>query len=305
MSNVKTRFPQTSLAACLLPWTERFELDVERFQTHVQQTIDLGYNDIYLMGTAGEGYALGEKCFRQVVSAFAQKTVRPNLRPQVGVISLSTQQIIDRVGWCREQGIRLFQLSLPSWGVLTDAETLIFFKEVCGTFPDCQFLHYNLPRAKRVLTGKDYRRIADAAPNLVATKNSTTDYSRIADLMRNAPDIQHFFTQGGFAFGCLLGECSLLCSFCMLFPQATRQMFEAGRSKDFTSLWRWHKDFNELVPLLFSSDAAPIDGAYDKVFCWLMDDSFPLRLLPPYLGFSADELSRIRTIYETKLRHWE
>ena len=58
-------------------------------------------------------------------------------------------------------------------------------------------------------------------PNLVATKNSTSDYARVADLMKHAGDLQHFFLEGGFAFGSLLGECSLLCSYDALFPKTT------------------------------------------------------------------------------------
>ena len=53
---------------------------------------------------------------------------------------------------------------------------MIFFKTVCGAFPDSRFLHYNLPLAKRIIGGHEYHRLAEAVPNLVATKNSTTDY---------------------------------------------------------------------------------------------------------------------------------
>ena len=78
----------------------------------------------------------------------------------------------------------MFQISLPSWGTLDEAETMLFFQTVCGRFPDCRFLHYNLPRAGRIIRGREYHRIAEAVPNLVATKNSSTDYDRTADLLR-------------------------------------------------------------------------------------------------------------------------
>src|SRR5262249_7111429 len=142
---------------------------------------------------------------------------RPGLYPMVGVISLSMGQVIERIHLSRELGIRQFQISLPSWGSLTDPEMLSFFEGVCGKFPDCSFLHYNLPRTKRLLTGADYRRIADLVPNLVATKNGTSDFGRVADLMTHAPDLQHVFIETAFAFGCLFGECSLLPSYALLF----------------------------------------------------------------------------------------
>ena len=40
----------------------------------------------------------------------------------------------------------MFQITLPSWGTLDEAETMLFFTTVCSKFPDCRFMHYNLPR---------------------------------------------------------------------------------------------------------------------------------------------------------------
>ena len=82
------RYPQCNLAACMLPWTEDFELDVPVFERHVQNAIDRGYKHIYLMGTAGEGYALNDARFRQVVDVFAGLTVRDGLDPQIGFVGL-------------------------------------------------------------------------------------------------------------------------------------------------------------------------------------------------------------------------
>ena len=73
---IRTRYPQSNLAACMLPWTEDFELDVPVFERHVQSTIDVNYHCIYLMGTAGKGYALTDSRFKQVVDIFAALTVR-------------------------------------------------------------------------------------------------------------------------------------------------------------------------------------------------------------------------------------
>jgi len=290
MKKIKTRYPQSKLAACVLPWTDKFRLDVPVFEQHLQETIDGGCQNIYLMGTAGEGYALTDTQFQEVVETFAGLVVKPGLKPQIGVISLSMGQVIERIGFCREQGIRMFQISLPSWGILEEAERMIFFKTVCGSFPDCQFLHYNLPRTKYIVTGSDYRRIADEVPNLVATKNSTSDYARVADLMKHAGDLQHFFLEGGFAFGCLLGECSLLSSYGGLFPKLTWEFFEAGKKGDLKTLFRIHKFLNAAEPVLFGHITRNlIDGAFDKTFVWLKNPKFSNRLLPPYLGLTKEE----------------
>jgi dihydrodipicolinate synthase/N-acetylneuraminate lyase len=305
-NQTKTRRPPGNLGACMLPWTEDFRFDEPAFQRHVEHAISIGYRDVYLMGTAGEGYALSDRQFQQVVRSFATITSRhKDVQPQVGIISLSMQQFVERIEFARgECGIRSFQISMPSWGALSDDEVMLFFTGVCGKFTDCTFLHYNLPRTKRILNGAMYRRIADACPNLVATKNSTGDYYRIADLMKHVPDLQHFFLEGGYAMGSLLGECSLLCSFGEIWPKATWAFFEAGQKKDLETLWRLHRQINDAGGLLFSEVASEhIDGAYDKTMAWLLDRRFSNRLLPPYLGLSESESRRVAEIFETRCGH--
>ena len=306
VAGVQKRYPRTNLAACMLPWTKDFKLDVPIFEEHVQGAIDGGYTSIYLMGTAGEGYALGEDLFRQVVKVFAAKTVRDGMDPQVGVVSLSMQQIIDRFAFCYDLGIRMFQISLPSWGALDDSELLLFFKTVCGTFPDCRFLHYNLPRAKLIVNGNQYRRLVSEVPNLVATKNSSTDYARTLDLMIKAPQLQHFFLEGNFALGSTMGECSLLCSYDVLFPKTIWKFYEAGIGQDMPELFR-------IAELLFDADRRlfahcprdMIDGSFDKTFIWLRDPRFSNRMLPPYIGLSEEESKKTRQVFKEHLAHIE
>ena len=296
---VPRRYPQSNLAACMLPWTADFQLDVPAFEAHVQSALDDAYTCLYLMGTAGEGYALDENRFRQVVEIFAALTVQEHLDPQIGVIGLSLDQIIQRIRFAHDQGIRMFQISLPSWGALDEQETLGFFQTVCGAFPDSRFLHYNLPRAKRIIRGAEYQRIAAAVPNLVATKNSSTDYARTADLLLHAPQLQHFLLEGNFAMGCTLGQCSLLCSYDTLFPRTTWQFFEAGKKRDLPELFRITRFFYEVGRDLFSHcEREMIDGSYDKTFVWLRTPTFPNRLLPPYRGLSEEESRQCRAAFE-------
>ena len=178
-------------------------------------------------------------------------------------------------------------------------EALGFFRTVCGAFPEARFLHYNLPRAKRIIKGPEYDRICDHVPNLVATKNSSTDYARTADLMRHATRLQHFFLEGNFAMGCTLGECSLLCSYDALFPQTTWRFFEAGVRCDLPELFRITRLFVECGDDLFAHcERDMIDGSFDKTFVWLRDPAFSNRMLPPYIGLSPEESGKCREVLE-------
>jgi dihydrodipicolinate synthase/N-acetylneuraminate lyase len=198
----------------------------------------------------------------------------------------------------------MFQISLPSWGALDDQEVMLFFKTVCNSFPDCRFLHYNLPRAKHIINGTQYRRIIDEVPNLVATKNSTTDYARTADLMLQAPELQHFFLEGSFAMGCTLGECSLLCSYDALFPKTTWQFYQAGLDRNLEELFRITDLFNQAGEALFAHCSRQmIDGSYDKTFLWLTDPQFSNRMLPPYLGLTEQESQQCKKVLESQLQN--
>ncbi len=179
------RYPQTILISCEIPWDEREQLLEDVFRKEVQMVLGLGFNHLYVFGTAGEGYAVDTARFRQIVEIFREETRGEDIHPQVGVIGLSTANIVERIAFAHQAGFRTFQISLPSWGALNDVELLTFFADVCGAFPDSRFLHYNLPRAKRLLTGADYRRVADAVPNLAATKNTGGGAQRAYD-----PDAQ-------------------------------------------------------------------------------------------------------------------
>ncbi len=303
MSETQCRYPHAHLGACLLPWTEDFKLDEEVFAKHIQATLDANYKHIYLMGTAGEGYALNEDRFHQVVEIFASLAVQDGVTPQIGTIGLSMEQIIERLEFAYDKGIRMFQISLPSWGALDEAETMIFFKTVCGSFPDSKFLHYNLPRAKRIINGAEYHRIAQEVPNLVATKNSSTDYKRTAELMHNAPELRHFLLDFNFAIGCTFGYCGLLHSGAGIFPKTIRKLYKAGLNNDIAELFRITRFYWEFLEDLFACLPRPmIDGSYDKMFLWLRDESFPYRMLPPYIGASEEEARSCRKMFESKYK---
>ena len=300
------RYSSCILATCCVPWNESGDLPEEIFRRAIRNTLAKLTRDVYLFGTAGEGYAVTDKQFDQIVRIFREETDRPDVRGMVGVIGLSLGTMIERIGRAREMGIRYFQVSLPNWGALSDSELKTFFKEICGRFPDCAFLHYNLMRAKRLVTPDEYAVLADAHPNLVATKNSTDSMERIQSLMTKTPQLQHFFTETGFGYGSQLGECGLLISIASVHFAEAKRYFESGRQGDFTTLLRGQRELLEMIGdvIALGRSEAHMDGAYDKVFCKINDPEFPLRLLPPYAGLSNETFAQIVAIIRRKYPRW-
>ncbi len=294
------RHPQGTLAACDTPWTQDYELDEAVFRRHIAQQLASDAENIYVMGTAGEGYAVTDAQFRQVVDVFVDATDGADVTRMVCVISVSMGHTIERIGYAHDKGVRMFQVPLPSWGALTNPEALTFFKTVCGSFPDSKFLHYNLRRAGRIFGADDYRPVLDQVPNLVATKINNTDMGFMRDLMVKTPELQHFVLETCYANASFYGECSLLCSFGGLAPDLARRLFEAGRDGDTATAFAIQGRMMQMHEGFFRDTEGPhMDGAFDKLFTSLAQPEFPIRILPPYQSLTEDQAAAAREYFHT------
>jgi dihydrodipicolinate synthase/N-acetylneuraminate lyase len=300
------RYPQTVLISCEVPWDGQMQLQEVTFRNEIQHVLK-SFNHLYIFGTAGEGYAVDSAQFERIVRIFYEETRAPDVHPMVGIIGLSTPIVVERISVAYAIGFRVFQISLPSWGTVTDGEMMTFFKDVCNRFADCQFLHYNLPRTGRVLSGKEYKPLIDAIPNLVATKTTSGGLPGAADLMFHAAELQHFMGEVNFPHGCMFGECSLLASSGPMAPRQTWEFFEAGRTRNIEQLFRWQHDFYHMKQDVMGPARAHahMDGAFDKLIKRLGGfEEMPLRLLSPYQGLSEEVFQACKQIYQTKYPDW-
>lgn len=295
---MEMRYPQALLVSCESPWDDNEELLEDVFRAEVRATLAKGFNHLYVFGTAGEGYAVTLSQFKQIIEVFWEEVDKPDTFPMVGIIGMSTGQFVERITFARDRGFRTFQVALPSWGVLDDDEYMTFFQDVCGSFPDCSFIHYNLLRARRLLTGEDYRRLADAIPNIAGTKNCRTDINDVVNIATCAPELQHFYGETGFPIGCLYGECSLLSSYGGLFPGKTREFFQYGVDKNWDKLFPMMAKYNEVMIAFDEPTLARegIDGCYDKMIVRGSGIDMPLRMLSPYQCFDME-------VYELVMRN--
>ncbi|MFN8622399.1 MAG: dihydrodipicolinate synthase family protein [Chloroflexota bacterium] len=293
------RHPSTIMVSCVVPWTVDEEIDEPRFRAQVTAALEAGYRHVYIFGTAGEGYAVDTRRFREVAALFHDCTTAPDVHPMVGVIGLSTATVIERVAIAHELGFRRFQISLPRWDVLRDPEVGTFFREVCGAFPDSMFMHYNTGRVGRILGADDYRRFVEDVPNLVATKTMTSDLTVVSRVIAEVPELQHFLTEPMVGYGWLSGECSLLGTFGLLAPKRSWEMLRAaqeGRIADAVRIGAWFRRLSDEVFAPAMVDQR-IDGTYDKAIVRLGPvPDFPLRMLSPYRWLGEAEVERCRAI---------
>lgn len=294
------------LVPTVTPWRADGTLDEQALRREVAMQLDAGLRDLYIFGTAGEGYAVSDAQFLEVTRVFAEATRAGGAEPMVGVISLATTTMVERIEACRAMGVRRFQISMPSWAALQDDEVDAFFEEVLGSFRDLEFLHYNVARAKRQLTGPEYGRLSRRHPNLVATKQSTDSMGQIAASMEAAPDVRHYFVDGGYAYGSLLGDCGLLTSLSLANPDRMRTFVDAGTRRDVDALIGLQQELRRLTGGLIevTKGSGRIDGAYDKIVWRMHDPEFPTALLPPYQGLPDGSSERYRAWIDEHLPVW-
>ncbi|MFN8624126.1 MAG: dihydrodipicolinate synthase family protein [Chloroflexota bacterium] len=301
------RHPRGILVACAVPWDDDDRFMEPLFREQVRGLVARGFPQQYVFGTAGEGHAVDTARFTAVTRAFVDEAAAAGASAMVGVIALSTPAVLERIAIARDLGARSFQISLPAWGRLADAEVDRFFDDVCGAHPDARFLHYNVGRSGRMLTGADYRRIADRHPNLVATKQATGSTAAILDILRGAPELAHHVDVDVFPAAALLGPVSLLASYAPLCPRQCHALLRAAEQGDAATLARLGADITALSADLWSTPAPGphMDGAYDKLLLRVgLMPGFPLRLLSPYEGFTADDARRCRDLLETRWPDW-
>jgi len=311
------RFPRVALAAVCIPWSEDGEVLEDVFREQVRLHLLAGIKDLYVFGTAGEGYAVTDRLFDDVVHLFLDEMRKdPAAKPMIGLISLSMRTTIERIERCMDLGLRTFQFALPGWGPLNDLELASFCDEVLGRFPEAQFLHYNLQRAGRVLGPADYARLAGQYENLVGAKNGTSNIVMLHDLLTQAPAIRQFYTELGYPQGCLAGEPGYLMSLTTMNPWLGVRFFEAGVRGDLDTLFGIQAQSLELFELLVGSGGAEVgsaafpgarphmDGAFEKVLAKVLDPNMPLRLLPPYQSATDAMYDEFRRRMSERLPDW-
>jgi dihydrodipicolinate synthase/N-acetylneuraminate lyase len=301
-----SRYPRTVLGTVCLPWTEDGTLDEALFRRAITKLVAAGLPDLYILGTAGEGYALTDSVFRRVIAIFAETMQDAGgSSPMVGIVSQSLATMIERIEFGLTLGIDTFQFSLPNWSVTSDTEMRQVFAEICGRFPEARFLHYNLMRSGRLVRPADYAELAALHPNLVATKYGGGDPFLISGLMRHAPQLTHFLTEQGYYIAAPLGPAALLTSISSSNPTRAREYLNAGAGGDAA---RFAKLYCELCgvlhALLEATGTSFVDGAYDKAILKLSQPDFPLRLLPPYETTTDEAFRRYRDALAADFPEW-
>jgi len=204
-------------------------------------------------------------------------------------------------------GIKLFQISLPSWGACSFDEIRSFFGETCGRFPEASFLYYNTVRSHRIINGEEFALLAEEFPNFVATKNSNDSLFFIASLFNSAPQLRHFLTEASFAVASQMNfDAGLLVSVSSINWKITKAFYKACCERKYEEMAGFTNYifviWNIVVPFL--KKEGHMDGVFDKVYSKILDRDFPLRLIPPYTYADDKVFNEFLSIVKEKAPEW-
>jgi dihydrodipicolinate synthase/N-acetylneuraminate lyase len=143
--------------------------------------------------------------FAALVDAFSASTAASGIPAQIGCTWHHTDGVIERIRYARDHGIDHVQIALPSWVSLNDRELLAFFEAIAAALPDVKIIHYNIAKAGRFLTGKDYRAILEVTPNLIGSKHTGGDVGSIIEIVQATPEMRHFVVDTQIVPGALFG----------------------------------------------------------------------------------------------------
>jgi dihydrodipicolinate synthase/N-acetylneuraminate lyase len=192
-------------AAIPTPWMTSGGIDAGQVAELVARYKAHGINGVYTTGTDGEMHVLDLPEFKALVDAFAASTGASGIPAQVGCTWHHTDGVIERIRYARDRGIDHVQIALPSWVPLNDREMLSFFETIATALPDVRIIHYNIAKAGRFLTGRDYRAILNVTSNLIGSKHTGGDVGSIIEIAAATPELRHFVVDTQIVPGALFG----------------------------------------------------------------------------------------------------
>jgi dihydrodipicolinate synthase/N-acetylneuraminate lyase len=236
--------------------------------------------------------------FRRLVDAFAGAANEAGLPVQVGCTWSHTDGVLQRMRYVQERGVGCVQVALPSWVPLGDDEVRRFFAALQEGCPDLRVVHYNIARAGRFLTGKDYRAILDVAPNLVGSKHTGGDVGSLIEIVQATPEMRHFVVDTQIVPGALFGAKGFYSFLVNLSPRFTVELWRDCVRGDWTEAARkrtvadaFFREWLSMSGLPTASPALAKIATRAGIF-----PEIPLGVREPYRSGTEDQVEALREL---------
>lgn len=289
-------------AGMTLSWDDKDRFDEKSYRTNTEAMCKAGVHGIYTTGSTGEFYALDFDEFRRMVDIQAEICGKHKMPLQIGCCADSTRRVIQMMEYAAgKPEVGGSQVVIPYWMELSEREMLQYFKDISRACPDLPLIHYNIPRAKRFLSGADYLRVLEAAPTLVGVKFTFagSNFGRLQESILLAPRLSFFVAEDLLISGMMLGARGSYSSLIFTDPRFMLTMHEHGANG------RWQegmvmqkfaaKFFGAAAAFIESRGEGTIDPVFDKGLAVASGCAIgSQRTRAPYIGWSDETVKAMR-----------
>lgn len=294
-------------AGVTLSWNEDYSLDETSFRENLRRLMQFDVAGIYTTGSTGEFYSLNWVEFQRMVDIFAEIVVPSQYPTQIGCCADDTLDVLRMVEYAAKKGADGVQIALPYWMDLTEEEMLGFFKDVYTAVPDIPLIHYNIPRAKRFLTGPDYVKVMEVAPSLVGVKwtFAGSHFGELQVARQLTPDLSYFVAENLLVSAMMLGARGVYSSVVCTNPNFMLKVFDVAEKRD----WEEALKLQERLTRFFMDLGGVLDklgvGGMDPVVDKGMAVASGLfvghqRTRPPYIGWPDQVVAAVRDFLKEK-----
>lgn len=282
-------------------WDEQDRLEEATYRANTERMCRAGVHGVYTTGSTGEFYALDEDEFRRMVDIQCEVCRAYNMPLQIGCCSDATRKTLRYLEYVAgKPEVGAAQVNIPYWMEVDDRDLLRFFKDLYTACPDLPLVHYNIPRAKRFLTGPDYQRILEVAPNLIGVKftYAAANFGVLQDALRLLPQLSFFVGENLLVSGMALGARGCYSAIVCTNPSFVLNMYdhaEAGR-------WAEAFDMQQTIARFLADLAAFIEGRNEGFNDPVIDKGMAVasgcllgsqRTRAPYTGWSDETVAAV------------
>jgi 4-hydroxy-tetrahydrodipicolinate synthase len=235
------------------PFLDNEEINKKAFVDQLEWMVAQGVHGIVVGGSTGEGYALDDDEFAELV-ALATNTIGPRLPVVASVIADSTRSALRRVARLAGENLAALQIAPPHYIFSPSEQGFIhFYRDLADASPVPIIIYNVISWAK--ISPALARDVMHAVPNVIAIKQSGTDFQVYVDLVRNVGADRVFAANDGALMSCYdLGAAGSIAAITTAAPKANVMLWNAVKNGQHQEAMGWHEKLLELWSSLAGSN---------------------------------------------------
>lgn len=243
MSTMTSPSPLRGIIPPLLtPLKDRDTLDVAGLERLVEHVLSGGVHGVFVLGTTGEGPALGGRLRRETIERVCA-LVAGRVPVLAGVTDPSFTESVELARFAAEKGASAAVLSVPYYFPIDQEDLARYVETIVPELPLPVYL-YNIPSHTKAAFAPETVRRAMNLPRVLGLKDSSgnmTYFHRLAALLPERSDWSLLIgPEELLAEGLLLGGSGGICGGANLCPRLYVELYQAATNGDLSRARELH-----------------------------------------------------------------